>query len=416
MSSARNQAYQIANIYGERSVKNFCVASIAIPGRRVSLVVIVVLGSNMFVERFMTWSVQSGADQRAKAISRLAAKLFNGSIPEIDRSDVEQALTLYLEDPSAKVRQALARVVARYDNAPRHLVWALARDITEVSEKIYARSTILRSRDLIDAICRGDDIIQCAIANREDLDGDTIRRLVKHAGADAICQLIQNRLVVLGPGLKHDIADRLGDNAQVRTMLLGDDCIDAATRQLLADRLSNCLLNLVDTKGWGDPNRLQKTANDARNKVTVEIAMQTPPEHMVEYVEHLQTSGQLSAALLIRACCTGHAALFENALSLLSGVSLKRVQSIVDDGRVAAFKSLYGRTGLPSSAYPVFVAAIEAWRVPQEMPQLIGQIIARAEVDHQVDGALLAMLSQMACEANREAAQDYSRQLMLAAA
>ena len=378
--------------------------------------VTVVLGSNMFVERFMTWSVQSGADQRAKAISRLAVKLFNGRIPEADRSDVEQALTLYLEDPSSKVRKALAQAVARCDNAPRHLVWALARDITEVAENIYAQSTILRSRDLIDAVCRGEVAIQCAIANREELDGDTIRGLVKHAGADAICQLMQNRQVVLGPGLKHDIAERLGDDADIRTILLDDDGIGAATRQMLANRLSGCLLNFADTMGWGDPGRLQNTANDARNKVTVEIAMQTAPEQMPEFVEHLQTSGQLSAALLIRACCMGHAALLENALSLLSGASLKRVQSIVDDGRVAAFKSLYGRTGLPSSAYPVFVAAIEAWRAPQEMPQLIGQIISRAEADQQVDGALLAMLSQMACEVNREAAQDYSRQLMLAAA
>ena len=87
------------------------------------------LGSYMFVERFMAWSVVSGADQRANAISRLAVKFFNGRVAEEDRLDVEKTLTLYLNDSSAKVRTALAKVVARHENAPRHLVWALARDI-----------------------------------------------------------------------------------------------------------------------------------------------------------------------------------------------------------------------------------------------------------------------------------------------
>ena len=80
-------------------------------------------------------------------------------------------------------------------------------------------------------------------------------------------------------------------------------------------------------------------------------------------------------------------------------------QSIIDEGRVSAFNSLYGRTGLPKSVHPVFVAAIKAWQEPKDMPQLIGQIIAEAEADQEVDGALLSMLAQMSCEANRAAAQ-----------
>ncbi|MEP5181749.1 MAG: DUF2336 domain-containing protein [Rhizobiaceae bacterium] len=345
----------------------------------------------------------------------MAVKYFNGRVATNDAPDVEKTLTLYLEDSSTKVRRALAKVVARHDKAPRHLVWALARDIDEVAVPVYERSDLLRSRDLADAIKRGKTAIQHAIAGRMNLDGDTIRTLVSVAEPEAVLRLMSNPLVVLGPGLKHDIAQRLGHEATIRAALLTDDSIEPATRQLLSERLTSSLLAFADTMGWGDAARLQKTTNDARNKVTVEIAMQTAPEKMASYVKHLQESDQLSAALLVRACCMGHAALFENALALLSGASLKRVQAIIDDGRIAAFKSLYGRTGLPVSAYPVFVAAVEAWQEPQELPQLIDQIISRAEEHEEVDGALLSMLSQMACEANRDAAQDYDRQLLLAA-
>lgn len=363
----------------------------------------------------MAWSVVSGADQRAKAISRLAVKFLNGRIEADEQSEIEKALTLYLDDKSPKVRIALAKVLARHDNAPRHMIWALSQDIAEVSTIIYARSMVLGSRDLIDAIRRGKTATQKAIAARQVLDGNTIRALVQYAGGEAVHVLLKNRQVVLGPGLKHDIAMRLGDRPEIRATLLEDDMIDAATRQLLSERLSATLLDFSAQMGWADQDRLQKVANDARNKVTVEIAMQTPPEQMQAYVDHLAQSEQLSAALLIRACCMGHAALFECALSKLSGISLKRVQSIIDEGRVSAFNSLYGRTGMPKSAYPVFIAAIEAWQDPKEMPQLIDQIIDRAEAHEEVDGALLSMLAQMNCEANRVAAQNHEKQALLAA-
>ncbi|MEP0944349.1 MAG: DUF2336 domain-containing protein [Rhizobiaceae bacterium] len=363
----------------------------------------------------MAWSVVSGADQRADAISRLAVKFLNGRIPAEEQSEIEKALTLYTDDVSPKVRIALARVLARSDNAPRHLIWALSQDIAEVSTIIYSRSSVLGSRDLINAISNGKTAIQQAIASRETLDGDTIRALVRDAGGAAILDLLHNPQVVLGPGLKHDIAQRMGDRPEIRATLLNDDMIDPATRQLLCERLSTSLLDFSSNMGWSDGDRLQKVANDARNRVTVEIAMKSAPHQMGGYVDHLQQSGQLSAALLLRASCMGHAALFECALSKLSGTSLRRVQAIIDEGRVSAFNSLYGRTGLPKSAYPVFVAAIEAWQQPKDMPELIDQILDRAQAHEEVDGSLLAMLAQMSCEAKREAAQNHEKQVLLAA-
>lgn len=369
----------------------------------------------MFVERFMAWSDSASVDQRATEISGLAVRFLNEPMLHDDRQEVEKVLTLYLEDSSSKVRQALAKVIARHDKAPRHLVWGLSQDIVDVAAPIFQYSTLMRSRDLINAVLQDQCAVQCAIASRVELDGDIIRSIVENAGAQAVRVLLENPCVVLGPGLKHDIAQRYGDDADIRTILLDDAMLDASTRQLLVQRLSGSLLDLVSSTGWADIASLQKVANEASNRVTVEIAMQTTPERMEEYIEHLKQSNQLTPALLIRACCMGHAALFEHALSVLSGASLKRVQSIVDEGRMSAFKSLYGRTGLPQSAYPVFLAAIEAWQEPRALPELIGQILSKVENDGRVDGALSSMLGRMACEANREAAQDYQRQLRLAA-
>lgn len=369
----------------------------------------------MFVERFMVWSAKVGPDERADAVVRLAEGFLKDRLAVVDRCDVAKVLTFALDDPSIKVRKRLARTVARFEDAPRALIWGLSQDVVDVSAEIYGRSTALRSTEIIEAIGRGEPVIEMAIAARSTLDSAIIRMLVKRGDARAILKLIDNPHVVLGPGLLHDIASRLGGDADVRSAMLAQEDLAPATRQLLVERLSNALLGLTKQKNWGDEFRLARIANDACNRVAITIAMDSDPDAMMDYVEHLRTTDQLTAALLVRATCLGHAALLEAALASLSGTSLKRVQSIVDEGRMSAFRSLYSRTGLPMSAYPVFVAAISEWQNPRALPELVSAIIERVDCDETVDGALLTLLGRIASEVHREAVHCRDRQLLLAA-
>ncbi|MGI9363577.1 MAG: DUF2336 domain-containing protein, partial [Rhizobiaceae bacterium] len=167
--------------------------------------------------------------------------------------------------------------------------------------------------------------------------------------------------------------------------------------------------------GWGDQDRLENVSKDACNRVAVEIAMQTRPGQMSAYVQHLRETKQLTAALLVRACCMGHAALFDMAISVLSGTSLRRVQSIIEEGRIAAFRSLYSRTGLPISAFPVFAAAISAWQRQDQGCDVIGDILSLVEADAHVDAGLVAMIGRMSVEVQQDAAHIDEPQLSLAA-
>ena len=67
------------------------------------------------------------------------------------------------------------------------------------------------------------------------------------------------------------------------------------------------------------------------------------------------------------------------------------------------------------SACSVFVAAIEVWQNPRALPDLVAGIIERVDSDDTVDGALLTLLGRISSEVHREAAQNYDRQLLLAA-
>ncbi|MEE9374776.1 MAG: DUF2336 domain-containing protein, partial [Rhizobiaceae bacterium] len=242
----------------------------------------------MFVERFMAWSVSAGVDQRAEAIGQLAKTYLNEVIVKEDQSPTEQVFTLYLNDPSAKVRKAMAGALAVSKLTPRALVWSLIHDTTEVAVEIYSHSPLLRSVDLIHAIKQDDPLIQIAIAKRDELNGDVVRALVVGAGERAVEQLLKNSNVVLGPGLKHDIATRLGGVPFIRAYLLEEQDILPATRQMLVHKLSNSLLSYVDENGWGNNHRLSHTANDACNRVAIEIAMDINSDDMAAYVQHLK--------------------------------------------------------------------------------------------------------------------------------
>ncbi len=369
----------------------------------------------MFVERFMDWSHGASVEERVEAIARLARKYVEPETPSKIRCEATQIFTLYLDDPSIEVRSSMACVLAPSDRTPKPLIWSLVQDVPEVAAEIFAVSPLLRSTDIVHAVRSGAPLVQQAIAAREDLDGDIVRAIVAHGHEHAVLELLDNELVVLGPGLKHDIAVRLGEAATVRGKLLEGDDIAAATRQMLVCKLTNSLLSLTEDRKWGGPAQMESAISDACNRATVDIANHAGGNSMGDYVVHLCDTGQLTPALLIRAICAGNAALFENAIAILSQTSLKRVQSIVDEGRVSAFSSLYQRTSLPKSAYSVFAAAISVWQNTDDDVSVIMEIISRVENDPSVDGEIMALLGRMAAEENREQAKNYERQLLLAA-
>jgi len=188
------------------------------------------------------------------------------------------------------------------------------------------------------------------------------------------------------------------------------------------------MFEFVDDKAWLETDRIRNAANDSANRVTVDIAMKTDEHAMTDYVEHLRSTGQLTPALMLRSICAGNAVFFEKSIAVLSGASLKRVQSIVDEGRLSAFKSLYKRTGLPSSAYAVFAAAISVWQKlgASELENVTSDAMLCEKAIHgireiimgdlSVDPALVSLIQRLCAEAAVETARSGDEQLLLTAA
>ena len=86
----------------------------------------------MVVSHFLKWMNTA----RVRSARRRQARwrgLYRPELPFEDRCAAEAALTLLLDDPSAKVRLAMAEALAMSRHAPLQIVSALACDQPEVA-------------------------------------------------------------------------------------------------------------------------------------------------------------------------------------------------------------------------------------------------------------------------------------------
>src|SRR6516164_4596330 len=107
------------------------------------------------------------------------------SISPDDRAAVESALVTVLDDPSPKVRGALARALAFSESSPPAAILGLAADQPEVACWVLEHSPLLVDADLVDAVATGGPAVQAAIANRADLPASVAAAIAEVGTAEA---------------------------------------------------------------------------------------------------------------------------------------------------------------------------------------------------------------------------------------
>ena len=87
----------------------------------------------MIVRQFISWIRTAPAGERAEATRALARAWLISDLSAEDRAAAEGALLMQLDDASPLVRQAMAEVFARSNEAPAAIVQALSLDQPSVA-------------------------------------------------------------------------------------------------------------------------------------------------------------------------------------------------------------------------------------------------------------------------------------------
>lgn len=195
----------------------------------------------MVVKHFLKWIGNARVPERAAAAGALARAYLDHQLPFEDRCEAEAALTLLLDDPSPKVRAALAEALSMSRHAPPQVVAALAGDQHEVASWVLIRSPLLTDVDLIDRVASSEPLVQALIATRPQVSMSLSAAIAEVGGTEACIALVRNEGAAIASLSFRRMAERFGDEAALREALLNDARLPGDCRHMLLVRLGEAL-------------------------------------------------------------------------------------------------------------------------------------------------------------------------------
>ncbi|AHF84109.1 hypothetical protein RLEG3_20845 [Rhizobium leguminosarum bv. trifolii WSM1689] len=374
------------------------------------------LGRRVIVEAFLRWIETAKTGDRARAANALGRAYLQSAMSADERAAAEMAMTFLLDDPSPRVRLALAEAIAWSPDAPRNLILSLAEDQPEVACHAVTCSPLLSDADLVDLAARGNGATRMLIAARAHVTRPVSAALAEVGDEEELLCLLENDGAVISSLSLKRIAERLGDCCDIRNLLLDRSDLPADARQLLTQHVSNALVGLPLAQAAIGLQRLQRISREATEAAIVSIAGDIAAREIPDLVQHLRLSGRLTPSFLMHALCVGKVDFFAGAIVDLTACSERRVRSILATGRMHAVRALYESAGLPRDISVIFVEATMLWRdAARKAPaSVLGNVCGRLlekfrhHDAHGAIGELLDMVEKLHVNEQRQSARVYA--------
>lgn len=316
----------------------------------------------MVVSHFLKWIYTARVGERAAAAAALARAYADRDLPFEDRCAAEAALTLLLDDPSAKVRQAIAEVLGMSRHAPPQVIAALASDQPEVSALVLARSPLLSDADLIDRVASGEVATQKLIADRPSVSMALSAAIAEVAEAAACSTLLANSGAAIAALSFRRMAERHGHVGSLREALIADPRLPADCRHMLLVKLGEALKGSPLVVALMGPARADRVTKDACVRASLTLIEGTRPEEHGALIAHLRLRGDLTASFMVRTVAYGKVDFFGSTLVALTGQSEERVRALLAGGNDVALCALFRSAGLSPAVHGVLLRALKVWR------------------------------------------------------
>lgn len=316
----------------------------------------------MLARHFIQWAATAPAGPRAAGANALARAFLLSRFADEEFPAVEAALTMLLDDPSPRVRAAIAEPLSLCPHAPPHVISALAADQPEVSATVLVRSQQLGQAQLAELAATRDGATQCLIAGRSGLSAVVSAALARHGNAEACRRLLANREAEITAASFMDIAERFGGDAQMRAALLDHDRMPAEARHALVAQLSRLLCGLPLVLGSMGNMRAERLARDAGRSAWLRLIDRGDPGEQRSLAAQLIGRGELTIGLLVEAIAGGRIAFLGACLSALANRPERRVEAILARGSEQAVGALLHLAGIPAPLRNIALVAILLWR------------------------------------------------------
>ncbi len=316
----------------------------------------------MIVSQFLNWIDTARVSERAAAATALARAYLRDDVEFEDRCAADAALTMLLDDPSPKVRLAMAEALALSHHAPQQIIAALAGDQPEIAATVLALSPVLADADLIDRVAAGSEHAQRHIASRPVVSMQVSAAIAEVGAAEAAVELINNPGATIAALSFRRMTERFGSVGPVREALLGDRRLPSDSRHHLLVQVGEALKGSPFVVALIGADRAAKLTRDACVKASITLIDGTSSSEYGALVEHLRMRGELTTSFILRAVALGKVDFFGAALVAISGQTTQRVRALLSGGRDAALGALFRASGLPAYADKAILTALAVWR------------------------------------------------------
>ncbi|MEP9398459.1 DUF2336 domain-containing protein [Mesorhizobium sp. KR2-14] len=367
----------------------------------------------MIVGHFLKWLDTARVSERAAAASALARAYVQKELPFEDRCAAEAALTFLLDDPSAKVRQAMAEALSMSRHAPFQVVSVLAGDQPEVAASVIARSPLLTDADLIDHVASGSGATQSLIASRPIVSMAVSAAIAEVGEAEACLALLCNDGAEIAMLSFRRMAERHGDVAVVREALIADTRLPSDCRHMLLVKVGEALKRSPLVVALMGEARAERVLRDACVRASLTLIETTPSQEHAALIEHLRLRGDLTSGFLIRAIAHGKVDFFGAAMVALTDQGEARVRALLASGRDVALAALFRSAGLAAATHGVILVALKVWREVADGKRIAGAqevswLMLQRLGDTQAERDLASLLKAIHVDALRDNARRHA--------
>ena len=274
----------------------------------------------MVVSHFLKWVNTAKVAERAAAAAALARAYVDRDLPFEDRCAAEAALTLLLDDPSSKVRLAIAEALSMSHHAPAQIVAALASDQPEVAAIVLSRSPLFSDADLIDRVASGPaGHPEGHRRTRRTCRCRWPRRSPRSATPTPAPRCSPIRRPTIASLSFRRIAERHGQSPRVREAMVADPRLPSDCRHMLLVKVGEALKASRLVVALIGSARAERVTRDACAKACVTLIDGTRMDEHAALVEHLRLRGDLTSGLHHPAVAHGKIDFFGSVLVALTG-------------------------------------------------------------------------------------------------
>jgi uncharacterized protein (DUF2336 family) len=297
-------------------------------------------------QEFVSLSQSLDSEERGSAAHLSALAYLNHVGPADEQAALYAALIGFLDDPSVKVRAALAYGLLHSTAAPRPIMLALLHDSAVIARAVLQYSPVLIDADLLGLVKTLDVATLVSIAQRATLSQRLAAALVARQDRQLTLRLLRRQDVQLGDALLAGLSQSHGDDADLRGALLARRDLPAAARLLLVQRVTEALREARIVKGSLPAERLGRILRDGADTALSAIGEREASRFSPDYVSDLVLTDRINTRVLLHAVVTGHVMFFADCLAELAQAPRGKVFALLESGSRPALNALLTRCGL----------------------------------------------------------------------